>query len=130
MLSPGHRLSPPTVLLVDDEDAVRFLMARVLKDKGYRVILAEDGLVAWQLLQRAMGSIDVVVTDVVMPRMNGIDLAARIAGLSQAPPLVMTSAHPYNRAILDHPFLPKPFLAEQLTTLIARVLGAVERKVG
>jgi CheY-like chemotaxis protein len=130
MFSPGHRLFPPTVLVVDDEDAVRFLMARVLTDQGYRVILAEDGLVAWQLLLRAVGRIDAVVTDVVMPRMNGIELAARIAGLSQAPPLIMTSAYPYDRAVLDHPFLPKPFLAEQLTTLIARVLGAVERKVG
>jgi CheY-like chemotaxis protein len=130
MISPNYRLSPPTVLVVDDEDAVRWLMARVLKDEGYRVILAEDGLVAWQLLQKAKGRIDAVVADVAMPRMDGIELAARVAALSPAPPLVMTSAYPYNRAVLDHPFLPKPFRAEDLAALVGRVLGAVEHKAG
>jgi len=130
MISPNYRLSPPTVLVVDDEDAVRWLMARVLKDQGYRVILAEDGLVAWQLLQKAKGRIDAVVADVAMPRMDGIELAARVAALSPAPPLVMTSAYPYNRAVLDHPFLPKPFRTEDLVTLVGRVLGAVEHKAG
>jgi two-component system, cell cycle sensor histidine kinase and response regulator CckA len=130
MVTPSHRLSP-SVLIVDDDAAVRWLMARVLKDEGYRVILAEDGLVAWKLLQRANGSIDAVVTDVVMPGMDGIELASRIAALPQAPPLVITSAYPYDRAVRDHPFLPKPFRPEQLATLVGRVLCAmVEHKVG
>lgn len=130
MISPDYRLSPPTVLVVDDEDVVRGLMARVLEGQGYRVILAEDGLIAWQLLQRGRVRIDAVVADVCMPRMDGVKLAARLAELAQAPPLVMTSAYPYNRAVLDHPFLPKPFHAHQLVTLVGRVLGAMERKVG
>lgn len=130
MISPDYRLSPPTVLVVDDEDVVRGLMARVLEGQGYRVILAEDGLIAWQLLRRARVRIDAVVADVCMPRMDGVELAARLAELAQAPPLVMTSAYPYNRAVVDHPFLPKPFHAHQLVTLVGRVLGAMERKVG
>jgi CheY-like chemotaxis protein len=129
MVSPEYRLFPPTVLIVDDEAVVRSLMARVLEDQGYRVIRAPDGLVAWELLQRATGSIDAVVVDVVMPRMDGLELARRLAALPKAPPLVMTSAYPYNRAVLDHPFLPKPFLPEQLVRMVGRVLGAVEQKV-
>lgn len=129
MGSPEYRLSPPTVLVVDDEDVVRSLMARVLEDQGYRVLRAQDGLVAWELLQRAAGSIDVVVVDVVMPRMDGLELAARVAALPKAPPLVMTSAYPYNRAVLDHPFLPKPFHPEQLVAMVGHVLGAVEYRV-
>ena len=127
MVPPDYRPTPPTVLIVDDEDVVRSLMARVLEDQGYRVLRAQDGLVAWDLLQRSQGSIDAVVVDVVMPRMDGLELAARVATLPKAPPLVMTSAYPYNRAVLDHPFLPKPFRPEQLVTMVGRILGATER---
>jgi CheY-like chemotaxis protein len=129
MVTPEYRPFPPTILIVDDEDVVRCLMARVLEDQGYRVLHAKDGFVAWQLLQRAKGSIDAVVADVAMPRMDGKELAARVATLPKAPPLVMTSAYPYNRAVVDHPFLPKPFHAEQLVELVGQVLGAVEHRV-
>ena len=127
MASPAYRLCPATVLIADDEDVVRSLMARVLEDQGYRVIRAQDGFVAWELLQRAMGSIDAIIVDVVMPRMGGLELAARIAGLPKAPPLIMTSAYPYNRAVLDHPFLAKPFRPDQLVTMVGRILGVTER---
>jgi len=80
-------------------------------------------------LQTARESIDAVIVDVAMPRMDGLELVARVAALPKAPPLVMTSAYPYNRAVLDHPFLPKPFHPEQLVTMVSRVLGAVEHKV-
>jgi DNA-binding NtrC family response regulator len=131
MGSPDHRLSPPTVLVVDDDDLLRWFMTRVLEDQGYRVVPAENGRVAWELLRRDAESFDAVVTDVVMPMMDGVELAARIAALANAPPLVLVSAYPYHHAVLDHPFLPKPFHPEQLVTVVGRILGAMERrKVG
>jgi len=123
MSSPDHRLSLPTVLVVDDDNLLRWFMTQVLEDEGYRVISAENGRVAWELLWREVGSIDAVVTDVVMPEMNGVELAARIAALPDAPPLVLVSAEPYPYAVQDHPFLPKPFQPEQLLTIIGGVLG-------
>lgn len=127
MVSPAYRPSPPTVLIVDDEELLRWLMIRVLEDRGYRVIPAENGRVAWELLQRTRETIDAVVTDVVMPIMDGLELAARIASLPNAPPLILVSAYPYPRASLDHPFLAKPFHPEQLATMVGRILGATER---
>ena len=130
MDSTNYRLSPPTVLVVDDDDLLRWFMTRVLADQGYWVIPAENGRVAWELLRRGV-IIDAVVTDVVMPLMDGVELAARIATLPNAPPLVLVSAYPYSHAVVDHPFLPKPFSPEQLVTIVGGVLGALERrKVG
>jgi len=123
MISPDYGPTPPTVLIVDDEDVVRWLMVRVLEDQGYRVIPAENGRMAWKLLHRAMGRIDAVVVDVAMPGMDGLELAARVATLPKALPLIMTSAYPYNyRALLNHPFLPKPFRPEELVTMVSRLL--------
>jgi CheY-like chemotaxis protein len=126
MASPDYRLSPPTVLVVDDEDLLRWFMVRILEDQGYRVLSAENGRVAWELLQRANETIDAVVTDVVMPVMDGVELAARIAGLPNAPPLVLVSAYPHPPEVKDHPFLAKPFHQEQLITLVGKILEAAE----
>jgi two-component system cell cycle sensor histidine kinase/response regulator CckA len=125
------RLSRPTVLVVDDDDLLRQFMARVLEDQGYCVIRAKNGRVAWEILRSIGGTVDAVVADVVMPLMDGVELASRLAGLPIAPALVFISAYPYHHAVADHPFLPKPFSAEQLVAILGRVVGALEfRKVG
>jgi CheY-like chemotaxis protein len=125
MASPHYRLFPPTVLVVDDDDLVRWLMTRTLEDECYRVIAAENGSVAWELLKRGVPTVDAVVTDVVMPVMNGVKLSQRIAGLPNGPPLMLVSAYPYPQAALDHPFLPKPFHPEELVAMVGRILRAV-----
>jgi len=131
MDTSSHRLSRPTVLVVDDDELLRQFMARALEAQGYCVIRAENGRVAWELLRNIGGTVDAVVTDVVMPLMDGVELASCIAGLPNAPPLVLVSAYPYHHAVMDHPFLPKPFSAEQLVAILGRVVGALEcRKVG
>ena len=125
MVSPEYRLSPPTILVVDDDDLVRWFMTRVLLDERYRVIAAENGEIAWRILKRGDTSVDAVVTDVVMPVMNGVELSRRIAELPNAPPLILVSAYPYPEAVLDHPFLPKPFQPEQLVAIVGHILRAV-----
>ncbi len=66
-----------TILLVEDEKVVREALATSLGDLGYRVCTAEDGQAAWELLQEKGFAVDLVVTDVVMPRMGGWELYER-----------------------------------------------------
>jgi CheY-like chemotaxis protein len=117
-----HRLSPPTVLIVDDEHVLRQLMKRALEERGYRVIAAEDGATAWELLQ-AGATVDAVVTDVSMTRMTGLELAALVATLPKAPPVVLVSGFRQDTSALGSTFLPKPFLPDQLANTVGQLLS-------
>nr|MBA3345148.1 response regulator [Gemmatimonadales bacterium] len=117
MSAPAPQL-PPTVLLVDDEELLRRALARALENRGYRVVTAEDGAAAWTLLQAGAGGIDAVVTDVTMPNMDGWELAARVATLPQAPPVILVSGQPQDVSTLGRPFLPKPFHPDELASVL------------
>jgi two-component system cell cycle sensor histidine kinase/response regulator CckA len=67
----------PTVLVVDDEEAVRGFVERVLRDGGYNTAVAADGPEAIEIAAR-LGSVDLLVTDVMMPQMTGDELARRL----------------------------------------------------
>jgi len=67
-----------TILLVEDEDAVRQITSRLLRSRGYAVLEAADGLEALKVCDRHAGAIDLLITDVMMPRMNGRDLGQRL----------------------------------------------------
>jgi PAS domain S-box-containing protein len=118
------RLSDPTsvrgresILLVEDDAAVRATTARALSEFGYRVTSASDGAHALSLLEELGGSVDLVVSDVVMPRISGLELAARVRRkYPDVPWLFITGyadegalggeALPENARILLKPFLP------------------------
>jgi CheY-like chemotaxis protein len=70
-----------TVLLVEDEAALRNLTTRILKNYGYAVLSAEHGGEALKICEQQEGRIDLLLTDVIMPKMNGRDLAERIKSL-------------------------------------------------
>ena len=112
-----------TVLVVDDEPFVRSLSRRMLEDAGFRVYEAGDGLDALALLAE-LGRVDAVVTDLVMPNMDGFALAAYLTRQSPATPVLMVSGfdqHHHDAAALG-PLLPKPFSAEQLVEGLRQVL--------
>ena len=69
-----------TILLVEDEEAVRGLTSRILEKQGYRVIVAQHGREAMDIATKEEGRIDLVLTDIVMPGMNGRGLVERLAG--------------------------------------------------
>jgi PAS domain S-box-containing protein len=119
-----------TILLVEDEEAVRELSQEILQDEGYQVLVATNGEEAIQLCQRYKGSIELVVTDVVMPKMSGPELARRLSSLRPAARTLFLSG--YTNASITHnellssdvEFLQKPFSAEIFTRKVREILDA------
>ena len=115
---------PATILLVEDQAAIRLLAEDVLSDAGHRVLTAANGRAAFDLAQKYSDSIDLLITDVVMPEMSGPDLADQL--LKSRPGLIVLFISGYTDHALLHrgaieqgtAFLQKPFLPE---TLLAKV---------
>jgi two-component system, cell cycle sensor histidine kinase and response regulator CckA len=119
-----------TVLLVEDEEPVRKLACRILRDRGYNVLEAPDGLEAIQLSQEYKGEIDIVVTDVIMPGISGSTLVLRLRAMRPGIKSLFISGYTGN-AIVDHgmldssfAFLQKPFTLEGLTRKVREVLNS------
>jgi PAS domain S-box-containing protein len=118
------------ILLVEDEDAVRSVAARVLLNQGYTVIQAHNGEEALDLLSELGDSIDLVLTDVVMPDMGGLVLAEKLK--AKKPELRLLYMSGYSEADklqpgmgnFQVPFLQKPFSAESLIVKVREVLDA------
>jgi nitrogen-specific signal transduction histidine kinase/ActR/RegA family two-component response regulator len=119
-----------SVLVVEDEPRVRGIARRALEGAGYRVLEAESGPEALELLRRPGAKVALVLTDVVLPGMNGPELACRVAELAPGTPVVLTSGYPdgeIGRRGLLAPgaaFLSKPFTPEALVTLVRRTIAA------
>ena len=75
---PGH--SAGTVVLAEDSDFFRGQVRKCIERGGYKVLLAEDGQAGWELLEANVGKVDLLVTDIEMPRMSGLQLTRRIRG--------------------------------------------------
>ena len=110
-----------TILVVDDNPQVRSLIARVLREGGYSVVEAHDGLEALLMLHM-MPEPQLLVTDVVMPGINGFDLASHIVAARNVP-VLFVSAYAQSGTDVPGPVLQKPFLPETLLDLVARLLA-------
>ena len=116
------------VLLVEDEPEVLTMTARVLRDCGYQVLEAGNGQAALDLLGKHQGRLDLLVTDIAMPRIDGIELAARLRRAHPRLPVVFTSGHLGDEAIHsgllgpDRAFLLKPFTPGALTGCVRSLL--------
>ena len=118
------------VLLVEDEDAVRGYVRRVLENGGYHVLEAGSGESALRIVESERGTIDLLLTDVVMPGMGGPELASRVAGLVPAVRTLYISG--YGRPALERrgafssgaPLLGKPFDEVSLLSAVREVLSA------
>ena len=104
-----------TVLLVEDELPVRRVMRRTLLENGYEVLEAENGIEGLRLAASYPGTIDALVTDVVMPRMGGVELAQSLSSARAGLPVLFVTGHagdqlnglqplPANSRILLKPF--------------------------
>ena len=122
---------PLSVLLVDDEDLVRFATGEMIRELGHRVTEAESGAEALEQLRDGL-EVDVVITDYKMPRMDGAELARHIAGINPGVRvLIITGYTGTNDEAQDLPRLAKPFgqaeIAAALTSLFAPDDGNVIR---
>ncbi|OAN52922.1 hybrid sensor histidine kinase/response regulator [Magnetospirillum moscoviense] len=116
-----------TILLVEDEDAVRMFAGRALKNKGYKVLEARSGEQALDVL-RAEDAIDVLISDVVMPGMDGVTLAKLVAMERPTIRIILISGYSEDvaRNGIDPDsgvtFLPKPFSLKQLAGAVKQVM--------
>lgn len=119
-----------TILLVEDESALRAVGRRVLSRHGYRVLEAADGLEALRALERHGDEIQLVITDLIMPNMGGSELAECIAQLGLRPSVLLMSGYSeeeIRRRTAIAPgtdFLEKPFTVEALAASVRSLLDA------
>ena len=116
-----------TVLVVEDEPTVRSFAASMLERAGYRVLVAASAAEATALTEARDGPIDLLLTDMVMPDINGQALAERLVAGRPSLRVILMSGYDPNLAAVpvgsQSHFLAKPFGREELTSLVARVLA-------
>ncbi len=118
-----------TVLLVEDEESVRQLVRETLTSKGYRVIEADNGETALQVASKHDGTIDLIITDVVMPGMNGRELAEQLLQNRPAAKVLYLSGYTEDTVVSEGTiesgtaFLQKPFTLQNLSRKVREVLG-------
>ena len=116
------------VLVVDDEQVLRDLVCRTLQDKGYRTLEAAHGGEALELVESGPDTVDLVVTDVVMPGMDGRELGRRLARSRPTLPILYMSAYEVNDIFQrgspwrSAPFLQKPFPRDGLLDSVEQLL--------
>jgi two-component system, cell cycle sensor histidine kinase and response regulator CckA len=119
------------ILLVDDEEGYRELIARVLTKAGYEVLQAADGLEALSLLERS--KIDLVISDILMPALNGYALVARLRAKWPTMPVILTTGFlPPAKTIMNGSvdFIPKPIDSETLLGMIQSKTAAQSQNTG
>ena len=122
-----------TILVVEDDEAVRSLVREVLDHNGYRVFEAEHGEAALELWKEHKSEIDLLLTDMVMPgSVNGLELSLRLLAEQPALKVIYTSGYSSELFGSDiqledgRNYLPKPYLSAKLTTILHRALHPEE----
>jgi len=129
-IKPRDLTGKGTVLLVEDEDAVRTFASRALRNKGYNVFEADSGEAALSLVDEHDGHIDLLISDVVMPQMDGPTLVKEIRGRRHDMKIIFISGYAedaFKKSLGKDEvfsFLPKPFSLKQLAEKVKEVLEA------
>ena len=120
-----------TILVVDDERDIRNLVRMLAERAGYRVLEADNAETALQVLQERMLEPHLLLTDIVMPGMSGLSLAARAHQLRPTLPVMFMTgfADEYQAQLSGSVCLRKPFKAPELLTAINDVIGPPHRTV-
>jgi two-component system cell cycle sensor histidine kinase/response regulator CckA len=118
-----------TILLVEDEEGLRSLNARGLRSRGYSVIEAANGVEAMEALEEKDGAIDLVVSDVVMPEMDGPTLLKSMRGRNPNLKIIFVSGYAedaFEKSLPENEqfaFLPKPFTLSQLVAAVKETMA-------
>ncbi|WP_170319625.1 ATP-binding protein [Polyangium spumosum] len=132
LLLPSAEAAPVcsrgTILVVDDEDAVRRVALRVLERAGYRVLVASDGREAERLFREHGREVNAIVADLTMGEVGGIELIRSVRAVDPTLPALLMSGYSSEDSTaisaLGVPFLPKPFTASMLEAAVRALLGA------
>ncbi len=118
-----------TVVLAEDEEPLRVLLGRVLAGSGYHVISGRNGAEALEAVHARGGQVDLLLTDLVMPRMTGAELARALSGEQPGMKVLFMTGHTEDANVLDRfehggaEVIQKPFTNEALLGLVRRLLG-------
>jgi CheY-like chemotaxis protein len=117
-----------TILLVDDENFILKICTKLLHQLGYQVITADNGPKAIELFISKKDSIDLVILDMVMPQMNGAEVAKNIRSIAPDAPILVSSGYNLDQDGNDttanfNGYLQKPFKLQQLSTTIRSILS-------
>jgi two-component system cell cycle sensor histidine kinase/response regulator CckA len=118
-----------TILLVEDEEGLRSLNARGLRSRGYSVIEASNGIEAMEALEQKNGAVDLVVSDVVMPEMDGPTLLKTMRGRNPDLKIIFVSGYAedaFEKSLPENQqfaFLPKPFTLSQLVAAVKETMA-------
>ena len=121
------------ILLVEDEDAVRMFSARALRNKGYQVSEAASGEAALAVLTEARTPMDLLITDVIMPNMDGPTLVSEVRRTQPDLKVIFISGYTEDKVRSQFAsdeeihFLPKPFTLKQLAVKVKEVMFPVEK---
>jgi two-component system, cell cycle sensor histidine kinase and response regulator CckA len=114
---------PQNILVVDDEAIARRFMERALGQEGYRVMQANDGEQALDVLRTTRRKVALVITDLVMPGMGGHAFALEVARLPSPPPVLYISAYESPQGEMAKRFLQKPFSVEELISAVHALIA-------
>jgi len=129
---PADLTGKGTVLLVEDEEAVRAFAARALSSRGYTVLVADSGESALKVIEEHDGDLDLVISDVVMPEMDGPTLLQELRKRNITTRIIFISGYAEDafkknlKADEKFAFLPKPFSLKQLAETVKSVLDEEE----
>lgn len=117
-----------TVLIADDEEPVRRVASRLLVRNGYDVREAANGAEALRMLAAGDGKVDILVSDIIMPEMGGLELARRVASDFPALPILLISGYSDSQELgqsipAELDLLQKPFSGSELTAAVAHCLA-------
>ena len=118
--------NPKTVLVIDDEDSLRRVVEYNLREEGYRVVTASDGTSGLREFQAS--PVDLVLTDVRMPEMDGLELLTRLKAMQPELPVIVLTAHGTIDSAVEamklgaYDYLTKPFNRDQLTSAVRKAL--------
>ena len=119
-----HASQPKAVLLIDDDESLRRVVEYNLHEEGYRVLTAADGAAGWRMFQAE--TVDLVLTDVRMPEMDGVEVLTRIKAMQPDVPVIMLTAHGTIDSAVEamklgaFDYLTKPFNREQLKAAVRK----------
>jgi DNA-binding response OmpR family regulator len=116
----------PIIIVADDEVLVRNIVTLLLQGQGYIVLTASDGQEGLELSRKYPGTIDLVITDVEMPRLNGMDLVTHLREERPGIKVLVMSGSDMKEIVSQNanlPFLPKPFDGETLLSRVRALIG-------